>query len=140
MARTRELIAGGLALRMDRNDDYGQIKIRQPLSYASYTGERLDGYYEQIMQDELNVKRINWIEDLSNYRPAGVVTGMDNSTTWLELDKQLTPELCSEGLSREVIRAVQKARKDAGLNVDDRIRLTITTDDDSVAEAVKDMG
>ncbi len=137
MARTRELIAGGLALRMDRNDDYGQIKIRQPLSYASYIGERLDGYYEQIMQDELNVKRINWIEDLSNYRPAGVVTGMDNSTTWLELDKQLTPELCSEGLSREVIRAVQKARKDAGLNVDDRIRLAITTDDDSVAEAVK---
>lgn len=137
MARTRELIAGGLALRMDRNDDYGQIKIRQPLSYASYTGERLDGYYEQIMQDELNVKRINWIEDLSNYRPAGVVTGMDNLTTWLELDKQLTPELRSEGLSREVIRAVQKARKDAGLNVDDRIRLTITTDDDSVAEAVK---
>ncbi len=137
MARTRELIAGGLALRMDRNDDYGQIKIRQPLSYASYAGERLDGYYEQIMQDELNVKRINWIEDLSNYRPAGVVTGMDNLITWLELDKQLTPELRSEGLSREVIRAVQKARKDAGLNVDDRIRLTITTDDDSVAEAVK---
>lgn len=137
MAQTRELIAGGLALRMNRGDDYGQVKIRQPLSYASYTGERLDGYYEQIMADELNVKRINWVEELSSYRPTGVVTGEDKPLTWLELDKQLTPELESEGLSREIVRAVQKARKDAGLNVDDRIHLMLVTSNEAVADAVK---
>lgn len=137
MARTRELIAGGLALRMNRGDEYGQIKIRQPLSYASYTGDRLDDYYEQIMADELNVKRINWVEELSSYRPAGVVIGEDKLLTWLELDKQLTPELESEGLSREIVRAVQKARKDAGLNVDDRIHLMLATSNETVADAVK---
>ena len=137
MARTRELIAGGLALRMNRGDEYGQIKIRQPLSYASYTGERLDSYYEQIMADELNVKRINWVEELSGYRPAGVVIGEDKPLTWLELDKQLTPELESEGLSREIVRAVQKARKDARLNVDDRIHLMLVTSNEAVADAVK---
>ena len=137
MARTRELIAGGLALRMNRGDEYGQIKIRQPLSYASYTGDRLDDYYEQIMADELNVKRINWVEELSSYRPAGVVIGEDKPLTWLELDKQLTPELESEGLSREIVRVVQKARKDAGLNVDDRIHLMLATSNEAVADAVK---
>lgn len=137
MARTRELIAGGLALRMNRGDEYGQIKIRQPLSYASYTGDRLDNYYEQIMADELNVKRINWVEELSGYRPVGVVIGEDKPLTWLELDKQLTPELESEGLSREIVRAVQKARKDAGLNVDDRIHLMLVTSNEAVADAVK---
>ena len=137
MARTRELIAGGLALRMNRGDEYGQIKIRQPLSYASYTGDRLDDYYEQIMADELNVKRINWVEELSSYRPAGVVIGEDKLLTWLELDKQLTPELESEGLSREIVRAVQKARKDAGLNVDDRIHLMLATSNEAVADAVQ---
>ena len=137
MARTRELIAGGLALRMNRGDDYGQIKIRQPLSYASYTGERLDSYYEQIMTDELNVKRINWVEKLDDYRIGGVVTGEDKPATWLELNKELTPELQSEGLSREVIRVVQKARKDAGLNVDDRIHLILATSNEAVADAVK---
>lgn len=137
MARTRELIAGGLALRMNRGDDYGQIKIRQPLSYASYTGERLDSYYEQIMTDELNVKRINWVEKLDDYRIGGVVTGEDKPATWLELNKELTLELQSEGLSREVIRVVQKARKDAGLNVDDRIHLMLVTSNEAVADAVK---
>lgn len=135
MARTRELVTAGLALRMDRKDDYGQIKIRQPLSYASYSGKRLNDYYESIMREELNVKRINWVEDLDDYRASGV-TNDEEADKWVELDKSLTPELKSEGLSREVIRAVQKARKNAGLNVDDRIVLCLSSSDDSVSEAI----
>lgn len=135
MRRTRELIAGGLALRMERSDDYGQIKIRQPLSYASYTGERLGSYYEKIMQEELNVKRVSWVEDLAKYQVSGVVNEAETET-WLELDKHLTPELEAEGLSREVIRVVQKARKDAGLSVDDRILLTLSTDDTKLNSAI----
>ena len=135
MRRTRELIAGGLALRMERTDDYGQIKIRQPLSYASYTGERLGSYYEKIMQEELNVKRVSWVEDLAKYQVSGVVNEAETET-WLELDKHLTPELEAEGLSREVIRVVQKARKDAGLSVDDRILLTLSTDDTKLNSAI----
>lgn len=135
MRRTRELIAGGLALRMERTDDYGQIKIRQPLSYASYTGERLGSYYEKIMQEELNVKRVSWVEDLAKYQVSGVVNEAETET-WLELDKHLTPALEAEGLSREVIRVVQKARKDAGLSVDDRILLTLSTDDTKLNSAI----
>lgn len=135
MRRTRELIAGGLALRMERADDYGQIKIRQPLSYASYTGERLGSYYEKIMQEELNVKRVSWVEDLAKYQVSGVVNEAETET-WLELDKHLTSELEAEGLSREVIRVVQKARKDAGLSVDDRILLTLSTDDTKLNSAI----
>ena len=135
MRRTRELIAGGLALRMERTDDYGQIKIRQPLSYASYTGERLGSYYEKIMQEELNIKRVSWVEDLAKYQVSGVVNEAETET-WLELDKHLTPELEAEGLSREVIRVVQKARKDAGLSVDDRILLTLSTDDTKLNSAI----
>ncbi len=135
MRRTRELIAGGLALRMERTDDYGQIKIRQPLSYASYTGERLGSYYEKIMQEELNVKRVSWVEDLAKYQVSGVVNEAETEA-WLELDKHLTPELEAEGLSREVIRVVQKARKDAGLSVDDRIVLTLSTDDTKLNSAI----
>jgi isoleucyl-tRNA synthetase len=49
------------------------------------------------------------------------------------LDTAVTPELEAEGLARDVIRAVQQARKDAGLNVSDRITLTVVGDPAAVA-------
>ena len=41
------------------------------------------------------------------------------------LDTAVTPELAAEGLARDVVRAVQQARRAAGLGVSDRIGLTI---------------
>ena len=46
----------------------------------------------------------------------------------LTLDKTLTKELKEEGRAREIIRAVQAARKHAGLQVDDKIKLSISCD------------
>jgi isoleucyl-tRNA synthetase len=53
------------------------------------------------------------------------------------LDTHLTPELEAEGLARDVVRAVQQARKVAGLDVGDRILLTI--DGDAIAIAAVDI-
>ncbi|MCM3696522.1 isoleucine--tRNA ligase [Microbacterium oleivorans] len=52
------------------------------------------------------------------------------------LDTTTTPELEAEGLARDVIRAVQDARKAAGFEVSDRIALQLTFDDTADAEAV----
>ena len=46
------------------------------------------------------------------------------------LDLELTPELVSEGLARDVVRIVQQARKDSDLNVSDRIRLFLPLPDE----------
>jgi isoleucyl-tRNA synthetase len=45
------------------------------------------------------------------------------------LDTTVTPELAAEGLARDVIRAVQQARRDAGLAVSDRITLRLAGDE-----------
>lgn len=45
------------------------------------------------------------------------------------LNTEVTPELEMEGIARDVIRVVQQARKDAGLDVVDRISLTVTGND-----------
>lgn len=41
------------------------------------------------------------------------------------LDTTITPELEAEGLARDLVRMIQQARKDAGLNVADRIHLGV---------------
>ena len=41
------------------------------------------------------------------------------------LDTAVTPELAAEGLARDLVRAVQQARRDADLDVSDRIALTV---------------
>ena len=42
------------------------------------------------------------------------------------LDTEVTPELAAEGLARDVVRAVQQSRRDAGLDVSDRITLILS--------------
>jgi isoleucyl-tRNA synthetase len=51
------------------------------------------------------------------------------------LDLTVTPELRLEGLARELVRAVQDLRKDAGLKVSDRIELAVEASGE-VAEAL----
>lgn len=51
------------------------------------------------------------------------------------LDLEVTPELEAEGIARDLVRMVQQARKDASLNVSDRIRLHIGAPE-GIAKAV----
>ena len=117
MVKTREIITAGLAERMKKTESEAQIKVRQPLAKLVYAGEKLDDFYEQIIMEEVNVKSVEHGEALV-------------------LDKTLTPELLEEGKIRELIRFVQAARKKAGLNVDDRIRLMVSME---VPEAYREM-
>jgi len=64
------------------------------------------------------------------------VTGMLPHNGFVVLDTTVTPELAAEGLARDVIRAVQQARRDTGLDVSDRISLTVSGDDEVWAATV----
>jgi isoleucyl-tRNA synthetase len=58
-----------------------------------------------------------------------------SGTHAVALDLTLDEELRREGLAREVVHAVQAARKSAGLNVEDRIALTLGGDAELIAAA-----
>jgi isoleucyl-tRNA synthetase len=54
----------------------------------------------------------------------------------VQLDVEVTPELAAEGLARDVVRAIQQARKDAELAVTDRVRVELTVSEQT-ASAVR---
>mgnify|MGYP001128806021 CR=1 FL=1 len=121
MAETRLIIEQGLARRMAKSETEQQVKVRQPLSELTYEGRKLSADLEGIIADEVTV----------TFRgEAGKVTA--------DVDKAITPELKREGMAREVTRNVQSARKQAGLNVDDRIRLSLSTSDHELRRAIEE--
>jgi isoleucyl-tRNA synthetase len=65
------------------------------------------------------------LETVAGSADSGSATGVLRSGGFVVLDTDVTPELEAEGLARDLVRQVQQARKDAGLEVSDRIALTI---------------
>ncbi|MEN9962053.1 MAG: hypothetical protein RIS66_466 [Actinomycetota bacterium] len=79
---------------------------------------------------------IDLVANLADGADDSVVTehiGILPGGGFLILDGNVTADLAAEGLARDVVRAVQQARKDAGLDVSDRIRLTLEAADDVLA-------
>ena len=132
------------ALRAAVNDGLSKraaegIKVRQPLASAKLvstisqnTPEEVAQFLVDIARDELNVKSVE------------AVTGSEldipevSTQPSVVYDLNITPELKREGLMREIVRHVQSARKKAGLQVDDRIILQLTTNDDQLRQAINE--
>jgi isoleucyl-tRNA synthetase len=133
MAAVREAITDGLAKRAE-----AKIKVRQPLAAAmvwnAFDPSGSDAReFMALVAEELNVKHVDVkrggdVEPSENRGGAGAT---------VELDTTITPELAAEGLMREVVRQVQAARKAEGLQVDDRIVLTLDTDNEALAAAIQ---
>ncbi|MDD6437954.1 MAG: DUF5915 domain-containing protein, partial [Prevotella sp.] len=86
---------------------------------------------QQVTVDAADVEIIS--EDI----PGWLVANEGNVTVALEVE--LTPELLNEGMARELINRIQNIRKDSGLEITDRIVVTLTPTD-STKEAVEAFG
>ncbi|NTW26833.1 MAG: isoleucine--tRNA ligase [Candidatus Moranbacteria bacterium] len=102
MRRVREIVTEGLQLRAQ-----AKIKVRQPLASVTIKGVFADELVE-IIKEELNVK--------------SVAIDAEQIEKVL-LDTVVTQELAEEGVAREIIRHIQEMRKEAGYEVDNRIKI-----------------
>ncbi len=85
-----------------------QIPVRQPLSALRST-VKVPENLKVLVEEELNVKNVVY-EKLKEKE--------------VELDTAITPELEEEAKGRELIRQIQQKRKDLGLNLNQKIKVT----------------
>ena len=71
------------------------------------------------------------MEIISEDIPGWLVSNEGNLTVALEVE--LTDELRKEGMARELINRIQNIRKDSGLEITDRINVTIAPNDQVAA-------
>ena len=126
------------ALRTAVNDGLSKrasegIKVRQPLASVKLintisqdTPAEVAQFLIDIAKDELNVKSVEIVADSES----------ESAQPSVVYDLTITPELKREGLMREIVRHVQSARKQAGLQIDDRIVLSISSDDSEISQAI----
>jgi isoleucyl-tRNA synthetase len=99
--------------------------VADQLERGAEVGIAIDGKEHTLSAEDINLV----MEPLEGYQ----VEAEAGHAVALELD--LDAELRREGLAREVVRAVQEARKQAGLEVSDRISLELAGDDELLAAA-----
>jgi isoleucyl-tRNA synthetase len=93
--------------------------VADALERGEEVGIQVDGKDHTLTADDITLV----MEPLEGYQ----VEAESGHAVALELD--LDDELRREGLAREVVRAVQEARKQAGLEVSDRIALALGGDE-----------
>lgn len=106
MAWVRKISEGGHAKRKEAG-----IKLRQPLASVSYKlPEKLSSELEEILAQELNVKKVEY-QKSSDAEPS------------INLDTKITQELEEEGEARGLIRQIQQTRKEQDLTLADKTKI-----------------
>jgi isoleucyl-tRNA synthetase len=117
MVSVRQAVNDGLAERAKAG-----IKVRQPLASATISSPNsISRDLEQIIAEELNTKKI-------------VVKSADELS--VVLDTNITQSLKNEGLARDIVRNIQQARKDSGLEVENYIKLSLKSENIIINDAI----
>ena len=97
-----------------------------------------DGSISLLIEGQEVVVDLADVEVISEDMPGWLVSNEGNLTVALEVE--LTDELLNEGMARELINRIQNIRKDIGLEITDRVKVTISPNEqaDAAVAAFKD--
>ena len=86
---------------------------------------------------ELSGETVELADVTITYSASEGWAGVADRGTQVALDTRITPELAREGMARDVIRQVQDLRKNADLQMEDRIVLCLATDSAELKLAIE---
>lgn len=107
------------------------------------------GNWKKISENEIEItagdEKINLIDDdfeiklatKNNDEKKFAIAALSTNDYLVQLDIEITEELANEGIARDAVRAVQQNRKDANLDISDRIELKIFSENKRIIEVIK---
>jgi isoleucyl-tRNA synthetase len=104
MQRARDIVSTALKLR-----DQNKVAVRQPLQTLTVGGNKLSDEFRDIIAEEVNVKEVIFEKEAKETK----------------LDFNITPQLESEGIAREIARKIQSVRKERNMKKEERITLEL---------------
>ena len=109
---------------------------------AQQDANRLASLVEQGSTIELSLDDGSTVElapsdVLLNLRKREGYAAAQSSDATVVLDTNLTPELVQEGVARDIVRAIQDARKQLELNIEDKIEVRYQSADQVVVNAIE---
>lgn len=96
------------------------------LSQEEISQLQTTGSYELEVEGQKAVVEATDVEIISEDIPGWLVSNEGNLT--VALDVELTDELLNEGMARELINRIQNIRKEIGMEITDRINVTLSPD------------
>jgi isoleucyl-tRNA synthetase len=152
LAPFAELIADEVNVKsVELSEDVASLGTFELAANPRLLGPRLGAQVQQVIRA---VKAGDWTQSGERVLAAGIelepgeyelrlaaadadsTAALPGNAGLIALDIRVTPELAAEGAARDVVRGVQQARRDAGLDVSDRIQLTIGADG-PLADAIR---
>ncbi len=115
MEKVREIVSSALAQRAEAG-----IKVRQPLAELKIK-DKLDNNLLELIKDEVNVKKISFGKEI-------------------KLNTKISKKLEKEGEYRELIRNINKIRKEIGLTPKDLIIIDSTLKVENINKFKKEVG
>jgi isoleucyl-tRNA synthetase len=111
----------------------GKRKVRQPLSELiisprDESEEKVVKKFERMLKESLNVKKVTLYPPKTPLpKDAPNLAIADEEETSVAVEITLNEELLIEGLMRDFLRRAQRLRKEIGLEIEDRIKVSYTT-------------
>jgi isoleucyl-tRNA synthetase len=123
MSAARKIVELGLSLRAEHG-----IKVRQPLASLEYGGTDLSKEFLNIIAEEVNVLDVLPFSDKT---PVNFAEKESNNIK-ARLNLEISEELKWQGISRELVRAINQIRKEKGFTMSDICSTSYYSDDEEI--------
>lgn len=125
--------------------NFKKVGAKYGAKMKEITEKSKTGDWKKISDSEIAIAGVNLVDDEFEIKlmtknqndKKFVIMALPSNDYLIQLDIEVTKELAEEGIARDIVRAIQQNRKDANLNISDRINLKISSSSKEISQVAE---